>query len=153
MPNGASDWSGMTKQNAKLDSKSLSQERYSRLAERYVHSDTHAKGEDLERLFAIGAPQPNWCALDIATGGGHTALEIRALRRAYHRKRFRLPDARRGRGPFALPRRDECRLSVRRCRRNALRGCQLRPSYLPPGTPSLPTTIALLSRSGARVAA
>ncbi len=66
----------MTKPNAKLDSKSLSQERYSRLAERYVHSDTHAKGEDLERLFAIGAPQPNWCALDIATGGGHTALKF-----------------------------------------------------------------------------
>ena len=86
----------MTKQNAKLDSKSLSQERYSRLAERYVHSDTHAKGEDLERLFAIGAPQPNWCALDIATGGGHTALKFAPCVAAYHRKRFRLPDARRG---------------------------------------------------------
>ena len=73
------DLSVMSKQNTSIDSKSLSQERYGRLAARYVHSDTHAKGEDLERLFAIGAPQPSWRALDIATGGGHTALKFAPL--------------------------------------------------------------------------
>lgn len=65
-----------TRVNTKIDPKFLSQDRYSRLAERYVNSATHAKGEDLERLFTIGDPQPNWDALDIATGGGHTALKF-----------------------------------------------------------------------------
>ncbi len=56
--------------------KGLSKERYGRLAERYVHSDTHARGEDLDRLYSIGDPQRRWQALDIATGGGHTALRF-----------------------------------------------------------------------------
>lgn len=66
----------MSRETRDEDGKRLSQQRYSRFAERYVHSETHASGEDLERLFAIGAPQPHWRALDIATGGGHTALRF-----------------------------------------------------------------------------
>lgn len=58
------------------DSKSLSQERYTKYAEGYVTSQTHAKGSDLDRLIAIADPQPEWMALDIATGGGHTALKF-----------------------------------------------------------------------------
>lgn len=34
----------------------------------------HVKGESLDRLVALCAPRADWCALDIATGGGHTAL-------------------------------------------------------------------------------
>lgn len=56
------------------DPKSLSQARYSRFAEGYVRSETHAKGHDLDRLIAIAKPQNDWIALDVATGGGHTAL-------------------------------------------------------------------------------
>lgn len=58
------------------DSTSLSQERYTRFADGYVTSETHAKGSDLDRLIAIAQPAPHWQALDIATGGGHTALKF-----------------------------------------------------------------------------
>ena len=58
------------------DSKTLSQARYSRFAEGYVQSQTHAHGSDLDRLIAIAQPQRHWRALDIATGGGHTALKF-----------------------------------------------------------------------------
>lgn len=39
-------------------------------------SQAHAQGEDLERLVEIAQPEPHWLALDIATGGGHTALRF-----------------------------------------------------------------------------
>lgn len=58
------------------DSKSLSQQRYSQYAAGYVTSQTHAKGDDLGRLLEIAQPQPHWVALDVATGGGHTALKF-----------------------------------------------------------------------------
>ena len=58
------------------DSKSLSRERYAQFAEGYVSSETHASGSDLDRLLAIAQPQRHWQALDIATGGGHTALKF-----------------------------------------------------------------------------
>ena len=58
------------------DSKSLSKERYTRFADGYVTSQTHAQGSDLDRLLAIVQPQSHWQALDIATGGGHTALKF-----------------------------------------------------------------------------
>lgn len=50
-----------------------SQARFSKFADRYVASSTHAHGQELERLLQIGEPQEDWLALDIATGGGHTA--------------------------------------------------------------------------------
>ena len=58
------------------DSKSLSQARYTQFADGYVTSETHAKGSDLDRLLAIAQPQRHWQVLDIATGGGHTALKF-----------------------------------------------------------------------------
>jgi ubiquinone/menaquinone biosynthesis C-methylase UbiE len=32
------------------------------------------KGESLDRLLVLAAPQPGWRLLNVATGGGHTAL-------------------------------------------------------------------------------
>ena len=58
------------------DSKKLSKERYTEFAEGYVTSKTHAKGVDLDRLVELANPQKDWHALDIATGGGHTALKF-----------------------------------------------------------------------------
>jgi len=58
------------------DSKALSKARYTRFADGYVTSETHARGSDLDRLLAIVNPQPHWQVLDIATGGGHTALKF-----------------------------------------------------------------------------
>ena len=43
-------------------------------AEGYATSDVHAKGESLEVLFNLVKPQPEWYALDVATGAGHTAM-------------------------------------------------------------------------------
>jgi ubiquinone/menaquinone biosynthesis C-methylase UbiE len=58
------------------DSKALSQARYSRFAQGYVTSKTHARGAELERLIEIAQPRPEWNVLDVATGGGHTALKF-----------------------------------------------------------------------------
>lgn len=58
------------------DSKSLSQDRFGQFADAYVTSKSHATGKGLDRLIAIANPQPDWLVLDIATGGGHTALRF-----------------------------------------------------------------------------
>lgn len=49
------------------------QQQFGQNPEGYVTSATHAQGEDLPRLLELLQPQPDWLALDIATGGGHTA--------------------------------------------------------------------------------
>jgi ubiquinone/menaquinone biosynthesis C-methylase UbiE len=56
------------------DSKVLSRQRFDRLANEYVTSSTHARGPELQRLVDIVRPRPHWTILDVATGGGHTAL-------------------------------------------------------------------------------
>lgn len=61
------------------DSKRLSRKRFNQYAAGYVSSQTHAIGTDLERLIAIANPQSDWHVLDIATGGGHTALKFAPL--------------------------------------------------------------------------
>lgn len=43
-------------------------------AQSYVTSASHAKGEDLQRLVRFAAPKGTERVLDIATGGGHTAI-------------------------------------------------------------------------------
>lgn len=58
------------------NAKSLSQERYSQFAQAYVTSRVHAKGMELDRLIQLSDPQPDWLVLDVATGGGHTALRF-----------------------------------------------------------------------------
>jgi ubiquinone/menaquinone biosynthesis C-methylase UbiE len=55
---------------------SLSKQRFGQRAQRYVTSHAHARGADLERLVEIAQPQLNWSVLDVATGGGHTALRF-----------------------------------------------------------------------------
>ena len=51
-------------------------QRFGRFAKGYVTSKTHAKGTELDRLVEIAQPQSSWIVLDIATGGGHTALKF-----------------------------------------------------------------------------
>ena len=53
-----------------------SKERFARFADSYVTSQSHAKGTDLDLLVEIAKPKADWLALDIATGGGHTALKF-----------------------------------------------------------------------------
>ena len=53
--------------------KSLVQEHFGRTAETYLTSKPHAQGRSLERLVGLTQPKPDWHALDVATGAGHTA--------------------------------------------------------------------------------
>jgi ubiquinone/menaquinone biosynthesis C-methylase UbiE len=57
-----------------MNSTTLSRKRFTQYAQGYVTSRTHAQGAELERLVEIAQPQPDWVVLDVATGGGHTAL-------------------------------------------------------------------------------
>jgi ubiquinone/menaquinone biosynthesis C-methylase UbiE len=56
--------------------KAQAQQRFGQFAQGYVESKSHAKGEDLDRMLELAQPQPDWLALDVATGGGHTALKF-----------------------------------------------------------------------------
>ncbi|MBK9746161.1 MAG: methyltransferase domain-containing protein [Chloroflexi bacterium] len=51
-------------------------QRFSQYAHGYVTSETHSQGHDLDRLIELAQPQPDWVVLDVATGGGHTALKF-----------------------------------------------------------------------------
>ncbi len=55
------------------------QDYFSRTAEGYVASFSHKAGRDLQRLIEIGEWNTDQYALDIATGGGHTALAVAPL--------------------------------------------------------------------------
>jgi SAM-dependent methyltransferase len=48
----------------------------------YTTSPTHADPQLLARVVALAAPHPDWLALDIATGTGHTAFALAARVRA-----------------------------------------------------------------------
>ena len=56
------------------DNRGLVQRQFGANAAKYVTSVDHAVGGSLPRLLALAGPRPDWLALDIATGGGHTAL-------------------------------------------------------------------------------
>lgn len=58
------------------EKKSQVQDYFSRTAENYVESISHRSGNDLARLIALGEWDQRQTALDIATGGGHTALAV-----------------------------------------------------------------------------
>src|SRR5258708_9333919 len=52
------------------------QDYFSRTAEGYVASFSHRAGDDLRRLIELGEWNEQQHALDVATGGGHTALAV-----------------------------------------------------------------------------
>lgn len=51
-------------------------ERFAARADDYVESATHAAGADLDLLVSLAALRPGELALDVACGGGHTALAL-----------------------------------------------------------------------------
>jgi ubiquinone/menaquinone biosynthesis C-methylase UbiE len=65
-----------TPQPANKEKKTQVQGYFSRTAESYVASFSHRAGADMQRLIELGEWNPQLQALDIATGGGHTALAI-----------------------------------------------------------------------------
>jgi len=58
------------------DAKRLTQRQFGAHAQGYVNSATHAGGATLDRLIKAVQPQPGKRALDVATGGGHTARRL-----------------------------------------------------------------------------
>jgi ubiquinone/menaquinone biosynthesis C-methylase UbiE len=54
--------------------KSLVQSQFGANAENYATSRIHAEGASLARLVELSRPRPDWQALDVATGAGHTAM-------------------------------------------------------------------------------
>src|SRR5688572_29608912 len=52
------------------------QEQFGATAQSYVESPRHRSGPDLVRLVELAECRPDDRALDIATGGGHTALAL-----------------------------------------------------------------------------
>lgn len=58
------------------DAHALVRRQFGAHAQKYVSSSDHAQGESLERALAWLTWDPAWRALDIATGGGHTALAL-----------------------------------------------------------------------------
>jgi ubiquinone/menaquinone biosynthesis C-methylase UbiE len=52
------------------------QHQFSKNADKYVSSDTHAKGDDLALIVEWLHPQAEWITLDIATGGGHVTKQL-----------------------------------------------------------------------------
>ncbi len=59
--------------------KNLVQAQFGAVAERYITSVTHAHGGDLARMIELAQPHSDERLLDIATGGGHTALAFAPL--------------------------------------------------------------------------
>src|SRR6266571_8897440 len=58
------------------EKKAQVQDYFARTAASYVASFSHRTGDDLQRLIELGEWNPQLQALDIATGGGHTALAV-----------------------------------------------------------------------------
>lgn len=56
------------------EQKAKVQAQFGPASESYASSEVHAKGESLALLVELTRPQPDWLALDVATGAGHTAL-------------------------------------------------------------------------------
>lgn len=54
--------------------KRLVEEKFGAAAKDYAACAIHASGPSLARLVARVAPRPDWQALDVATGAGHTAM-------------------------------------------------------------------------------
>lgn len=52
------------------------QQQFGAHAQNFVTSKVHAQGRSLARLVELLNPQSDWRVLDIATGGGHTALAL-----------------------------------------------------------------------------
>lgn len=64
---------GSSEHNAR---RALAQAQFAPAARDYVTSATHAHGADLARLVELAGARGHEQALDIATGGGHTALAL-----------------------------------------------------------------------------
>jgi SAM-dependent methyltransferase len=63
------------------DQRDLVKRQFGAHPERYVTSGHHSTGESLDRMLALVGAKSHWRVLDVATGGGHTALAFAPLAR------------------------------------------------------------------------
>jgi len=54
---------------------------FARNAEHYARSAVFAQSDNLSALLRVVNPQPHWQTLDVAAGGGHTAIACAARAR------------------------------------------------------------------------
>ncbi len=73
------------------DQKTRVQESFARSASAYVRSPGHAAGKDLDRLVGWARTHGEALALDVATGGGHTALALSGVCRRVIALDFTVP--------------------------------------------------------------
>lgn len=59
-----------------MDNRSEVKKNFGRRASAYRYSSTHGNPADLQRMMEILNPSPEEVALDVATGGGHTAIAL-----------------------------------------------------------------------------
>ncbi len=60
----------------KENAKDKVKKQFSKNAQKYVESVSHATSNDLNILIEWLKPQPTFIVLDIATGGGHVAKKL-----------------------------------------------------------------------------
>jgi len=58
------------------DVKKKVQTQFAKNAQKYVESESHARGIDLPLMLEWLQPDSNWNVLDVATGGGHVAKNL-----------------------------------------------------------------------------
>ncbi len=58
------------------DPRALVRQQFGAHAQNYVTSPDHARSDSLDHLVSVVQPQAGWRVLDVATGGGHTALAL-----------------------------------------------------------------------------
>ena len=66
----------MSERNQDDVQKDLSKERFGKFSQAYIKSKYHGDSPDLDTLIELVQPKQEWKVLDIATGGGHTALKF-----------------------------------------------------------------------------
>ncbi len=66
----------MDKVTTEQEHKQRVREQFGATAQEYVVSEKHRSGYDIGRLVELAEPESDDVALDIATGGGHTALAL-----------------------------------------------------------------------------
>ena len=66
----------LQKRGMSLENRNEVRKNFGRRAANYRLSATHGNKEDLERMISLLNPAPAAAALDVATGGGHTAAAL-----------------------------------------------------------------------------
>lgn len=62
-----------------MDKETLIRHNFGQRAAKYRNSQTHGSQDDLNRMLKLLQPSSDMSALDVATGGGHTAIKLASV--------------------------------------------------------------------------